>query len=170
METYQLLYIYLAIFFSLLYYLFILKCVIFFLDGGSIKDKKISNGTTEFGVLAKGNRNGSAAINGINSRSGRGRHRSRGNAAGRSRSAPRGDGSLGSEFSDFPPFLSTGLADYGTQDSAFVTPFVGLAVGGMGLGHVPNVTAMLVPTNGFANPQQPSGDSTVVRDLVKKQV
>lgn len=140
-------------------------------DGGSIKDRKISNGTQEFGVLAKGNRSGSAAVSGISSRSGRGRHRSRGNAAGRSRSAPRGDGSLGSEFSDFiAPFLSTGLADYGTQDSAFVTPFVGLGVGGLGLGHVPNVTAMLVPTNGFAQSQQPAGDPTVVRDLVKKQV
>jgi len=140
-------------------------------DGGLMKDRKLSNGTSEFGVSVKGNRTGSAAINGISARSGRGRHRSRGNAAGRSRSAPRGDGSLGSEFSDFiAPFLSTGLADYGTQDSAFVTPFVGLAVGGMGLGHVPNVTAMLVPTNGFTQPQQPTGDSTVVRDLVKKQV
>jgi len=141
-------------------------------DAGSIKDRKMSNGTQEFGIAIKGNR-GSSAMNGggggINSRSGRGRHRSRGNAAGRSRSAPRGDGSLGSEFSDFiAPFLSTGLADYGTQDSAFVTPYVGLAVGGMGLGHVPNVATVLVPSNGF--PQQSSADATVIKDLVKKQV
>ena len=67
------------------------------------------------------------------------------------------------------PSFTTGLADYGTQDSAFVTPFVGLAVGGVGLAHVPNV-AMLIPSSGYSQQQSNGAEVAVIKDLVRKQV
>ena len=80
------------------------------------------------------------------------------------------------------PIFSTGLADYGSQESAFVTPFVGMAIGGVGLSHVPTKVALLVPAAAVANgygsaaahgqQQHPkvTGDVSVVKDLVRKQV
>lgn len=80
------------------------------------------------------------------------------------------------------PVFANGLADYGSQESAFVTPFVSMAVGGVGLSHVPTNVALLVPAAAVANgygsaaaaqqQQHPkvSGDVTVIKDLVRKQV
>ena len=129
---------------------------------GEVKEKKLNGEMPESGVPSRNNR-----ASGLG-RSGRGRHRSRGNALGRSRSAPRGDGII--EYSDFmAPIFSAGLADYGTQDSPFVTPYVGMAIGGVGLGHVPTNVALLVPA--ALQPHSKSvGDASVVKDLVRKQV
>jgi len=122
--------------------------------------------------------------NGKNNRSsgrpGRGRHRSRGaNGAGRFRSSQliRGDMEYVTDFAS--PIFSAGLADYGSQESAFVTPYVGLAVGGVGLSHVPSNVALIVPASVAANGYnaaasqphiKPIGDAVVVKDLVRKQV
>ncbi|KAK4019727.1 hypothetical protein OUZ56_001736 [Daphnia magna] len=130
---------------------------------GEVKERRINGDQQESGGPQRNNRGMSGS-----GRAGRGRHRSRGNALGRSRSAPHGDGIM--EYSDFmAPIFSAGLADYGTQDSPFVTPFVGMAVGGVGLGHVPTNVALLVPA--VLQPHTKSvGDASVVKDLVRKQV
>lgn len=130
---------------------------------GDIKDKKLNGEVSDNIIPTRNNRGVSGS-----GRSSRGRHRSRGNALGRSRSAPRGDGII--EYSDFmAPIFSAGLANYGTQDSPFVTPFVGLAVGGVGLGHVPSNVALLVPA-ALQPHTKAVGDASVVKDLVRKQV
>lgn len=134
-------------------------------DNGPAKDKK--NGTPEPSGQGKNNRN--------SNRSSRGRHRSRGGPLSRPRSAPRGPDGAIIEYTDFAaPIFSAGLADYGTQDSAFVTPFVGVAVGGVGLGHVHTNATHIMPTNGFTPVSQPlpkpAGDAVVVKDLVRRQV
>ena len=128
-----------------------------------MRDKKLNGELSDHVIPTRNNRGVSGS-----SRSGRGRHRSRGNALGRSRSAPRGDGII--EYSDFmAPIFSAGLANYGTQDSPFVTPFVGMAVGGVGLGHVPTNVALLVPA-ALQPHSKAVGDASVVKDLVRKQV
>lgn len=152
-------------------------------ETGSAKEKKASiNGTSDGGSATPAS--ATAASGGKNNRGsgrpGRGRHRSRGaNGAGRSRSAQSARGDM--EFmTDFvAPIFSAGLADYGSQDSAFVTPYVGQAIGGVGLGHVISNVALLIPasttTNGYGNvAHQPhakaGGDAVVVKELVRKQV
>lgn len=103
------------------------------------------------------------------SRSGRGRHRSRGNASSRSRSLTRGEGMP--EYADFiAPIFAAGLANYGAQDSPFVTPFVGVTIGGLGLAHVPTNVAILVPSAVHAPSKSPVTDVNAVKDLVRKQV
>ncbi|EFX64864.1 hypothetical protein DAPPUDRAFT_304229 [Daphnia pulex] len=130
---------------------------------GEVKEKRLNGETVESGAPQRNNRGMSGP-----GRAGRGRHRSRGNALGRSRSTQHGDGII--EYSDFmAPIFSAGLADYGTQDSPFVTPFVGMAVGGVGLGHVPTNVALLVPA-ALQPHSKAVGDASVVKDLVRKQV
>lgn len=126
---------------------------------GEVKEKKLNSDLSENGAPAKNNRG--------SGRAGRGRHRSRGSALARSRSAPR-DGII--DYTDFiAPVFTTGLADYGAQDSPFVTPIVGMAVGGVGLSHVPTNIALLVPAP-LQLHSKPVGDASVVKDLVRKQV
>ena len=88
-------------------------------DGAPIKEKKAGNGAADGAAASKGSRAAAAATNGVGgSRSSRGRHRARGNAAGRSRSDTR-PADLNGSTSEFPefvgPMFTTGLADYGTQ-------------------------------------------------------
>lgn len=100
------------------------------------KDKKAAADSENSSSVAKSSKG---------SRSGRGRHRSRGNASSRSRSLTRGEGMP--EYADFiAPIFAAGLANYGAQDSPFVTPFVGVTIGGLGLAHVPTNVAILVPS------------------------
>ena len=75
------------------------------------------------------------------------------------------------EYPEFvTPIFAAGLANYGAQDSPFVTPFVGMAIGGLGLAHVPTNVALLVPSTMQASSKSPVSDGNALKDLVRKQV
>lgn len=75
------------------------------------------------------------------------------------------------EYPEFvTPIFAAGLANYGAQDSPFVTPFVGMAIGGLGLAHVPTNVALLVPSALHASSKSTATDANAVKGLVRKQV